>query len=260
MRSIIISTSFWKERVQILVGKNIENLEVCWENVYNILLRYIDHPHPNANQFISGYSEIDHTNCLYILNKYGCKREDTCSNISNMLSNPNYFKNIEEILNRTKEFPIFNNTTLEFCLLAGYEDIAMLLLSHNRIDISTIDQEELFDNVTYALSKDSRLLYEILSNLDTNITFNNLAFMWSLDSENFDIIYILLYLGKVDMNLVDQEILYTFSISNRCYENNKFYIPECEKDSLFAEILKMLSNYPNVITRVANLVNNVIFC
>src|SRR6185312_10253210 len=116
MTSILTSEVFWRERVQILIGKNIKNFgnthpkKICWKNVYNILLRYIDDP--NTNEIKLDYNKTDCENSMYILNKYGCERKDTYVNISNMLSKSNYLKNIENILNSNKDFCIFNNTTL----------------------------------------------------------------------------------------------------------------------------------------------------
>jgi hypothetical protein len=114
-------------------------------NVYNILVGYVDGP--GAGGVGLDYGGADDENSMYILNKYGSERKDTYVNISNMPINSNYLKNIENILDGNEDFCIFNNTTLKFFLLSNHKDIVMLLLLYNRIDISNINQEELFDDI-----------------------------------------------------------------------------------------------------------------
>jgi hypothetical protein len=66
MIDIINDSLFWKERVQILLRKEIRYCEsICWKDVYYVLLRFLGDG--DLSVYIPGYDKHDHNNAQKFL-------------------------------------------------------------------------------------------------------------------------------------------------------------------------------------------------
>jgi hypothetical protein len=108
----------------------------------------------------------------------------------------------------------FSEQVLWYSLEYSYYDILNYLLDSRKLDISTINQENLYNSIMEREIDDEKenidLCVKILRNFDTNQNFNNNTFLYFIENinENREIINWLLNNNKLNLSLIDSRVLF----------------------------------------------------